>query len=75
MFCCNAVIPCVLKRNKHIHSMTSNGRYELRIDLTDQSYTKKYAVYKMFVVGDAASKYKLTIAGYSGDAGNYKNPF
>ncbi|XP_063405953.1 fibrinogen-like protein A [Mytilus trossulus] len=56
--------------NKHIHSMTSSGKYELRIDLTDLSNTKKYAVYKTFVVGDAASKYKLTIGDYSGDAGD-----
>ncbi|XP_071141356.1 fibrinogen-like protein A isoform X2 [Mytilus edulis] len=56
--------------NKHIHSLTSSGKYELRIDLTDQPTTKKYVVYKTFVVGDAASKYKLTIGDYSGNAGD-----
>ncbi|VDI73471.1 Hypothetical predicted protein [Mytilus galloprovincialis] len=56
--------------NKHIHSLTSSGKYELRIDLTDMSNTKKYAVYKKFVVGGAASKYKLTVGDYSGDAGD-----
>ncbi|XP_076084686.1 fibrinogen C domain-containing protein 1-A-like isoform X2 [Mytilus galloprovincialis] len=56
--------------NKHIHSLTSSGKYELRIDLTDMSNTKTYAVYKKFVVGDAASKYKLTVGDYSGDAGD-----
>ena len=59
-----------LKGNKHIHSLTSSGTYELKIDLTDLSHTKKYAVYKTFVVGDAASKYKLTVGDYSGNAGN-----
>ncbi|XP_063405952.1 fibrinogen-like protein A [Mytilus trossulus] len=56
--------------NKHIHSLTSSGKYELRIDLTGTSNTGKYAVYKTFVVGDAASKYKLTIGNYSGNAGD-----
>lgn len=56
--------------NKRIHSLTSSGKYELRIDLTDLSNTKKYAVYKTFAVGDAESKYKLTIGDYSGNAGD-----
>ncbi|XP_076082482.1 fibrinogen-like protein A [Mytilus galloprovincialis] len=56
--------------NKHIHSLTASGKYELRIDLTDVSHKKKYAVYKTFVVGDAASKYKLTVGDYSGNAGD-----
>ncbi|CAC5414743.1 Fibrinogen-like protein A,Ryncolin-4,Angiopoietin-related protein 1,Ficolin-3,Ficolin-1-B,Techylectin-5A,Ficolin-2,Ryncolin-1,Tenascin-R,Fibrinogen-like protein 1,Tenascin-N,Ryncolin-3,Tenascin,Fibroleukin,Fibrinogen C domain-containing protein 1,Fibrinogen gamma chain,Ryncolin-2,Techylectin-5B,Angiopoietin-related protein 2,Microfibril-associated glycoprotein 4,Fibrinogen alpha chain,Ficolin-1-A,Ficolin-1,Angiopoietin-4 [Mytilus coruscus] len=56
--------------NKHIHSLTSSGTYELRIDLTDLSHTKKYAVYKTFVVDDATSKYKLNIGRYSGNAGD-----
>ncbi|VDI37594.1 Hypothetical predicted protein [Mytilus galloprovincialis] len=56
--------------NKHIHSLTSSGKYELRIDLTDKSNTEKYAVFNTFVVGDAASKYKLTIGNYSGNAGD-----
>ncbi|XP_052086283.1 fibrinogen-like protein A isoform X5 [Mytilus californianus] len=56
--------------NKHIHSLTSSDRYELRIDLKDSSNTKKYALYKTFMIGDAASKYKLTIGSYSGNAGD-----
>ncbi|XP_076084355.1 fibrinogen-like protein A isoform X1 [Mytilus galloprovincialis] len=56
--------------NKNIHSLTSSEKYELRIDLTDLSNNKKYAVYKTFIVGDAASKYKLTVGDYSGNAGN-----
>ncbi|CAC5422426.1 unnamed protein product [Mytilus coruscus] len=55
--------------NTHIHRLTSSGTYELRIDLTDKNNKKKYATYKTFVVKDAASQYKLTIGGYSGDAG------
>ncbi|CAC5414742.1 Fibrinogen-like protein 1,Fibrinogen-like protein A,Tenascin,Ryncolin-2,Ryncolin-4,Fibrinogen C domain-containing protein 1-A,Microfibril-associated glycoprotein 4,Tenascin-N,Fibroleukin,Angiopoietin-related protein 7,Ficolin-2,Ryncolin-1,Tenascin-R,Ryncolin-3,Ficolin-1,Fibrinogen C domain-containing protein 1-B,Fibrinogen C domain-containing protein 1 [Mytilus coruscus] len=56
--------------NKHIHSLTSSGKYELRIDLTDLSNTKKYAVYKTFIVGDEPSRYKLTVGDYSGNVGD-----
>ncbi|VDI73467.1 Hypothetical predicted protein [Mytilus galloprovincialis] len=70
MFSCNVSVPHILKGNKNIHSVTSSGKYELRIDLKDLSNTKKYAVYKTFEVGDAASKYKLTVGNYSGNAGD-----
>ncbi|XP_076070731.1 fibrinogen-like protein A isoform X1 [Mytilus galloprovincialis] len=56
--------------NKHIHHMTSSGNYELRIDLTDNKNEKKYAAYKQFSIGDAASKYKLSVGSYSGNAGD-----
>ncbi|CAG2244384.1 Tenascin-R,Ryncolin-2,Angiopoietin-related protein 1,Ficolin-3,Ryncolin-1,Fibrinogen C domain-containing protein 1-A,Fibrinogen C domain-containing protein 1,Ficolin-2,Fibrinogen-like protein 1,Tenascin,Ficolin-1,Fibrinogen-like protein A,Microfibril-associated glycoprotein 4,Ryncolin-3,Techylectin-5A,Ryncolin-4 [Mytilus edulis] len=56
--------------NRHIHRLTTSGTYELRIDLTDKNNKTKYAKYKTFVVGDATSQYKLTIGGYSGDAGD-----
>ncbi|CAG2249272.1 Tenascin-R,Ryncolin-2,Angiopoietin-related protein 1,Ficolin-1-A,Ryncolin-1,Tenascin-X,Ficolin-2,Fibrinogen-like protein 1,Tenascin,Ficolin-1,Fibrinogen-like protein A,Ficolin-1-B,Ryncolin-3,Angiopoietin-related protein 7,Angiopoietin-4,Ryncolin-4 [Mytilus edulis] len=56
--------------NKHIHHMTSSGKYELRIDLTDNKNEKRYAAYKQFSIGDAASKYKLSIGSYSGNAGD-----
>ncbi|CAC5363414.1 Fibrinogen-like protein A,Ryncolin-4,Angiopoietin-related protein 7,Angiopoietin-related protein 1,Ficolin-3,Techylectin-5A,Ficolin-2,Ryncolin-1,Tenascin-R, Fibrinogen-like protein 1,Angiopoietin-1,Fibrinogen C domain-containing protein 1-A,Tenascin-N,Tenascin,Fibroleukin,Fibrinogen C domain-containing protein 1,Angiopoietin-related protein 6,Techylectin-5B,Angiopoietin-2,Microfibril-associated glycoprotein 4,Fibrinogen alpha chain,Ficolin-1-A,Ficolin-1,Fibrinogen C domain-containing protein 1-B,Angiopoiet len=55
--------------NKYIHRLTSSGTYELRIDLTDKN-NKYYAKYKTFVVGNASSQYKLTIGGYSGNAGD-----
>lgn len=51
--------------------LTSSGTYELRVDMVDSKNKKKYAVYKTFVIGDAASKYKLTVVGgYSGTAGD-----
>ncbi|XP_071126770.1 fibrinogen-like protein A [Mytilus edulis] len=56
--------------NKHIHHLTSNEKYELRIDLTDNKNKKRYAVYKQFSIGDAASKYKLNIGSYRGNAGD-----
>ncbi|VDI17829.1 Hypothetical predicted protein, partial [Mytilus galloprovincialis] len=54
--------------NKYTHMLTSSGKYELRVDMI--TYNKKNAVYKTFVVGDAASKYKLTVGDYSGNAGD-----
>ncbi|XP_071144329.1 fibrinogen-like protein A [Mytilus edulis] len=57
--------------NQFIHMLTSSGKYELRVDMVDKNNKKIYAVYKIFVVGDAASKYKLTVGDYSGNAGDY----
>ncbi len=47
------------------------GDYELRIDLEDFNGNKAYAKYSTFNVGDASTKYKLLVSGYSGTAGNY----
>ncbi|XP_052086444.1 ryncolin-4-like isoform X3 [Mytilus californianus] len=55
--------------NKYTHMLTSGGKYELRVDMMDlKTNNKIYAVYKTFNVGNAASKYKLTIGDYSGTA-------
>ncbi|CAC5366805.1 Fibrinogen-like protein A,Ryncolin-4,Angiopoietin-related protein 7,Ficolin-3,Ficolin-1-B,Ficolin-2,Ryncolin-1,Tenascin-R,Fibrinogen-like protein 1,Fibrinogen C domain-containing protein 1-A,Ryncolin-3,Tenascin,Fibrinogen C domain-containing protein 1,Ryncolin-2,Techylectin-5B,Angiopoietin-2,Fibrinogen alpha chain,Ficolin-1-A,Ficolin-1,Fibrinogen C domain-containing protein 1-B,Angiopoietin-4 [Mytilus coruscus] len=56
--------------NKYIHRLTSSGTYELKVVLISSSKTKGFALYKTFVVGDAASKYTLTVGGYSGNAGD-----
>ncbi|XP_052085757.1 fibrinogen-like protein A [Mytilus californianus] len=56
--------------NKFTHILTSSGKYELRVDIIDKKNKKWYAVYKTFVVGDAKSKYKLTVGDYSGNAGD-----
>ena len=42
----------------------------MRIDMADFRGDKKYAYYNFFMVGNAASKYKLQVAGYSGTAGD-----
>ncbi|CAC5389569.1 Tenascin,Fibrinogen-like protein A,Angiopoietin-4,Ryncolin-2,Fibrinogen C domain-containing protein 1-A,Techylectin-5B,Microfibril-associated glycoprotein 4,Tenascin-N,Ficolin-2,Ryncolin-1,Tenascin-R,Ryncolin-3,Ficolin-1,Fibrinogen C domain-containing protein 1-B,Fibrinogen C domain-containing protein 1 [Mytilus coruscus] len=56
--------------NKYTHILTSSGKYELRVDLVDSSGDKKYALYKTFSIGDARSKYKLTVDNFSGTAAN-----
>ena len=42
----------------------------MRIDMADFRGDKKYAYYNFFMVGNAASKYKLQVADYKGTAGD-----
>jgi len=56
--------------------LTSDGRYKLRIDLTATNGTTYWAEYTTFMVGNNASKYELTISGFSGnifDSMDYHN--
>ncbi|XP_056397185.1 tenascin isoform X2 [Hyla sarda] len=53
----------------NLHKITSQGQYELRVDLRDQGETA-YAVYDKFAVGDSRSRYRLRVDGYSGTAGD-----
>ena len=54
-----------------IHCLTTRtARTEMRIDMADFRGDKKYTYYNFFMVGNAASKYKLQVAGYHGTAGN-----
>ncbi|XP_052077035.1 fibroleukin-like [Mytilus californianus] len=46
------------------------GNSELRIHLGDFDGETRYALYRKFSVGDAKSKYKLAISGYSGNSGD-----
>uniref|UniRef100_A0A8C6YV97 Tenascin n=1 Tax=Nothoprocta perdicaria TaxID=30464 RepID=A0A8C6YV97_NOTPE len=54
---------------ENLHKITSQGQYELRVDLRDTDETA-YAVYDRFSVGDAKSRYRLRVDGYSGTAGD-----
>ena len=60
---------CLILGNEHLHQLTAQGKYNLRINLEDFDKNKKYATFKQFAVGDAKSVYKLTVGGYQGDAG------
>ncbi|NXS27072.1 TENA protein, partial [Pomatostomus ruficeps] len=53
---------------ENLHKITSQGQYELRVDLRDKGDTA-YAVYDRFSVSDAKSRYRLRVDGYSGTAG------
>ena len=52
-----------------IHRLTSTPT-ELQVDLQDFEGNSVYAQYTSFSVGDSASKYVLTVSGYSGTAGD-----
>ncbi|XP_071144298.1 fibrinogen-like protein 1 [Mytilus edulis] len=56
--------------NNYVHTLTATGKYELRIDMVDNSNNTRYAVYKRFSIGGAPSKYRLTVDDYSGNAGD-----
>ncbi|XP_072589189.1 tenascin-R isoform X3 [Vulpes vulpes] len=53
----------------NIHRITSQGRYELRVDMRD-GQEAAFAYYDKFSVEDARSLYKLRLGGYNGTAGD-----
>ncbi|CAH1791890.1 unnamed protein product [Owenia fusiformis] len=56
----------------NLHGLLSQGSYKLRIELTmwPPENETRHAEYSVFDVGDRRSNYRLTIGGYSGDAGD-----
>ena len=52
-----------------IHRLTPTAT-ELRVDMRDFEGNSRYAKYTRFSVGDSASKYILSVSGYSGTAGD-----
>ncbi|XP_067165467.1 tenascin isoform X5 [Apteryx mantelli] len=54
---------------ENLHKITTQGQYELRVDLRDRGETA-YAVYDRFSVGDSKTRYRLKVDGYSGTAGD-----
>ncbi|XP_063448849.1 ryncolin-1-like [Mytilus trossulus] len=56
--------------NQRIHTLTAAGKSELRVDMSDFDGNKAYAKYSTFAVGDASTNYRLTVGGWSGDAGD-----
>lgn len=55
--------------NQKIHTLTAQGKCELRVDISDFVGNTAHAKYSIFSVGDASSNYKLTVTGFSGNAG------
>ncbi|XP_069138042.1 ryncolin-1-like [Argopecten irradians] len=56
--------------NQYIHYLTSSDWYSLRVDMEDFNNNKAYAQYQVFSIGNAESRYRAFVDGYSGDAGN-----
>ncbi|XP_071832365.1 fibrinogen-like protein A [Apostichopus japonicus] len=56
--------------NDNIHFISTQGEYELSIDLTNSLGNKYYAKYQNFRVGDELANYILLIGQYSGTTGD-----
>ncbi|XP_075041742.1 ficolin-2-like [Mixophyes fleayi] len=57
--------------NDNIHRLTSNGNFELRVDLEDFDNNHGNAVYKDFRLGGESEKYTLHLGNYTtGNAGD-----
>ncbi|CAL4100934.1 unnamed protein product, partial [Meganyctiphanes norvegica] len=54
----------------HLHRLTSDTSNELYIELEDWESNTRWAKYSTFAVGPAEDNYRLTVTGYSGDAGD-----
>ena len=59
----------IIPGNIALNIITSQYRYQLRIEVGDWEGNTIYANYQMFRVGTPAEKYKLEVDGYSGNAG------
>jgi hypothetical protein len=60
--------------NDVLHLLTSTQGQEMRVDMRNVQNEVRYAQYAEFIIGPAAAKYKLSIDGFSGDAGEYNVP-
>nr|KAF6314490.1 ficolin 2 [Myotis myotis] len=52
--------------NDHIHALTAQGTYELRVDLVDFQGTRHFAKYQLFRLGSEAEKYQLILGAFAG---------
>ncbi|XP_038105581.1 fibrinogen-like protein A [Culex quinquefasciatus] len=53
-----------------LHQITNSDEYELVIELKDKNEKYGYARYSQFKVAGEGDKYRLTVGGYSGSAGD-----
>ncbi|ESO03073.1 hypothetical protein HELRODRAFT_80835, partial [Helobdella robusta] len=56
--------------NDRLYELTSKNKYKLLVVLEDFESVVRCALYSTFSVGPPESNYKLTVGGYSGDAGD-----
>ncbi|XP_052001566.1 angiopoietin-related protein 7 [Xyrauchen texanus] len=52
--------------NDHIHDISSQGDYSLRIDLEDWNGKHKHALYQYFWIENEENHYRLHVSGFSG---------
>ena len=60
--------------NEYIHIITSAGDYKLKVELTDWEGEFRHALYTTFRLAGESDNYRITVYGYSGDAGNVHVP-
>jgi len=61
--------------NEMLHQLTKNGQYNVRFDVQALvNGTWYWAEYSTFVVNSEATRYQLTVSGYSGNAGDAMAP-
>lgn len=63
------IVNIFMAGNDRLHYLLSQGRYTMRMDMADFDNQRRYVKYSYFNVRDEASKYKVTLSGYSGDIG------
>ncbi|XP_078312823.1 ryncolin-1-like [Crassostrea virginica] len=56
--------------NEAVHLLTTKNKQKLRMDVEKFTGEKAYSKYSTFSVGTKSQKYKLTIGGYNGNAGD-----
>lgn len=56
--------------NDHLHFLTKTKDMILRIELEDFEGVREYAKYDQFYVANEFLRYRLSVSGYSGTAGN-----
>ncbi|XP_018556457.1 fibrinogen-like protein 1 isoform X2 [Lates calcarifer] len=56
--------------NEPLHYLTSQGNYDLRIDMEDFEGNQRYAEYKNFKVDSEKDQYQLHLGEYTGNAGD-----
>ncbi|XP_052098336.1 fibrinogen-like protein 1 [Mytilus californianus] len=56
--------------NDNIFNIVNGKSYKLRFDIKNKSGEWRYAQYEIFKIADESEEYKLTLAGYSGNAGD-----
>ena len=59
--------------NDYLHCLTASADVMLRVDMEDFDDNITYAEYTTFQVADEADKYRITIGGYNGTAGDSMN--
>ena len=56
---------------RKMHCLTAQGQWEMRVDYKAQNGVWNYLHYNQFKVANATDKYRLTVGGYTGKAGDF----